>query len=528
VIKPDGSTVGEGTSVVGKIEPVQRFVHVGDQHGREEDVVGAGKSDSADGEVPVESLNGRSKNLKGITESVGVSGQRDEESAQVVKTASVETETVGTERPLPESKKAVETESVKRVKKERPPPEMQRAQPANAVESGLGVSKPRTVTASQPFSASPQIQALQRRIEARVAEISSPKEKADALMALRTLAGDIERAPPGLVDVVAFRGWWDNMAAAIAKDSVVEESAAESESSSNEQHALDEKPEVSIPGTAGEDRESSTAGGSVSTEPSEISGPAQRAKGVLSEVGATPSAVEEPCASGGGYQDTGSAGTFGSEVGTSEWTVQDVHEGAATDGAPVGAHPERPRVQEPVAAGGPARDWAEPVAAEESASYPADRAPADDSQTDQQSGNPGGENGRAEEWGVRVPESATRPKIKVKRTVRKRKKVLIKPEPVKEEDGPDTITGEHIIFGAEYKDGTTEFSRRVQRDFEAEVAADSELRRIRAEIVLNGQEGRNDWEGLEVGRSPFCQFRSLICYAFFLEGYFFFVPSFFA
>jgi hypothetical protein len=524
VIKPDGSTAGEGSSVVGKIEPVQRFVHVGDHHRREEEAVGAEKSDSASGGVPVESTNGRSESLNGIAESTSVEvSDADEESAQAVGTESVETERVGTERPLPEAKKAVETESEKRVKKERPPPEVERAQPASAVTSGPRVSKPRPVSASQPFSASPQIQALQRRIEARVAEISSPKEKADALMALRTLAGDIERAPPGLVDVIAFRGWWDNMAAASAKGSVVEETSAESESSSNEQHAaaLEERPEVTTPVTAGEesDRESSAAGGSVSTEPSEISGPAQRAKGVLSEVGATPSAVEEPCASGGGYQDRGSAGTFGSEVGTSEWTVQDVYEGAATDSAPVGAHPERPRVQEPVAAGGPAQDWAEPVAVEESVSYLADRAPAGDSQTDQQSGDTGGENGRAEEWGVRVPESATRPKIKVKRTVRKRKKVSIKPEPVKEEEGPDTVTGEHIIFGAEYKDGTTEFSRRVQRDFEAEVAADPELRRIRAEIVLNGQEGRNDWEGLEVSCLPLCRFdlQVLDSYAFF-EG----------
>lgn len=508
MIKPDGLTVGEGSSVVGKIEPVQRYVHVGDQQRKEEEAVGAGKSDSASRGVPVESTSGRSESSKQTAEStsVGVSGQRVEESVQAVETESVETERVRKERPLPEVKKAVETESVKSGEKEHPIPDVEKAQPANAVASGPGVSKPRTVSAPQPFSSSPQIQALQRRIEARVAEISSPKEKADALMALRTLAGDIERAPPGLVDVIAFRGWWDNMAAVIAKGSVVEEPTAESESSSAEQHAaaLEEKPEVSTSVTAGEesDREPSAVGGSVSTEPFEFSGPQQSNRGVLSEVGATPSAVgEEPCASGGGYQDTGSAGTFGSEVNTSEWTLQDVYEGPATDGAPGGA-PERPRVQEPVAAGGPARDWAEPVSADESVSYLADRAPAGDSQTDQQSGDTGRENGRAEEWGVRVPESATRPKVRVTRTVRKRKKVSIKPEPVKEEDGPDTITGEHIIFGAEYKDGTTEFSRRVQRDFEAEVAADPELRRIRAEIVLNGQEGRNDWEGLEVSRLP--------------------------
>ncbi|GAQ83698.1 hypothetical protein KFL_001580120 [Klebsormidium nitens] len=299
---------------------------------------------------------------------------------------------------------------------------------------------------TKSFSTLPGLQDSQRSIEARVAEMTSPKEKAEILAALRGFSAEVARSPPGTVDEGAFRAWWDAMASEIANRSVVKENVESVSGSTTPQ----EREEVSAAAENGRLREGlderGTASGGVNM-------------------------LEEPCVSAGGYQDAEWTGTFPSTSGRT------AAEASAT--VPGGS----PSLAAQAPTEDPVRDWAEPEVVGENGRNLENGAQNEDASA----------NGRAVTSGA----AGAKPKVKVTRIVRKRKKVKA-PEPAPAvEDGPDTITGEHPIFGAQYKDGTTEFARRVQRDFEAELAADPELRRIRAEVVLNGQEGRSDWDGLE-------------------------------
>lgn len=318
---------------------------------------------------------------------------------------------------------------------------------------------------TKSFSSSPKLQALQRSIEARVAEMTLPKAKAEILVALRGVSAEVARAAPDTVDEGAFRAWWDAMASEMANRSAI---GAERRNGT-ERNGTERN---------GTEQNGSTERGP--TTPQKGNGVPTAAENGRSREGlderGTPSGgvtlSEEPCVSAGGYQDAEWVGTFPSTSGRTA--------AEASNGAPGGS----PSLAAQTTSEGPVREWAEPEVAGENGRYL--------------------ENGAQKEiasvTGLAETERAVgaKPKVKVTRIVRKRKKVKAAESAPEVEDGPDTITGEHPIFGAQYKDGSTEFARRVQRDFEAEVAADPELRRIRAEIVLNGQEGRGDWEGLEV------------------------------